>query len=167
MQQRLRKFGQWLWLNKERMVFLIMVGVLCWRVYQVVFPVPPEDAPVYSTPSPNREMAVPQPEGVVFEPPAPPPPASPLLNANPFWYFAQQSEGGGAAGEDRVDVQLHGIMETPKGPVARIQAGAARAQPFQAGEKFMTFTVMDINVDAGEVEVYDESTGEQIILRRE
>ncbi len=42
----LQKTGAWIWNQKEKMVLLILVGVLCFRVYQVVNGPPPQDSDV-------------------------------------------------------------------------------------------------------------------------
>ena len=41
---KLRKIGLWFWYNKERMVLLVMLVVLAYRVYGVLYP---GDAPVW------------------------------------------------------------------------------------------------------------------------
>ena len=38
MVDKLRKFGELLWLNKERLILVAMVVILCYQVYTVVYP---------------------------------------------------------------------------------------------------------------------------------
>jgi hypothetical protein len=160
---KVRKFGQWLWNNKERMVFAIMVAVLAWRVYQVVNPAPPENAPTYAVP---RSGAVDVPYPPDRPRPEVAPPLRPLTRANPFWYHANPA-GSGADGEDEgPDMVLDSIQMTPRGPIAMIKVSGDRARKFEKGDKASTFEVLEIDPEGGVVIVYDESQGKQFELTK-
>lgn len=152
-----------MWLNKERMVFGVMIAVLVWRVVEVVNPAEPESMKAYSVPR-SGPVAVPQP------PPTPrpqvPPPTAPLTRANPFWYHANPNAAGGDGESGAPDLTLMNIQNPPAGPVAMIRAGRDRARSLKVGDEFATYQVMSIDVEAETVTVYDESTATTYTIGR-
>jgi hypothetical protein len=161
--EKIRKIGQWVWLNKERMVFLVMVIILCWRVYIVVKPPVPVDDVNPPQPSAQRQMDVP-PLPPTPDPRVTPPPTAPLKRVDPFWYWSSQvGEDTGEEGD--LGIELESILPTPTGPMARLKTKGGRARAYREGEQFENYIVRRIDADAGEVEVYDESTGNDVILR--
>ena len=154
-----------MWLNKERMVFVVMAIFLCFRVYKVLYPPKPEGlSTVFQSPTSTGKIGVETPDPRA--PALPPPPATPpLTRSNPFWYYAAPSTGSGSEEEGSTHLKLIGIQKTPKGPLARISSKGERARAYHEGEEFENYMVQKIDVDAGTVTVYDESAGKPVVLK--
>ena len=121
---RLRKIGAWIWRNKERILFGVLVVVLCFCVWKVVNPDPPPELSVDTRP-PNSELPQDWEEG----PPAPPastPDPLPraatdaLLSDNPFTVHGGPSAPGAkpaaaskSAEEPEAEVTLVRISQGP------------------------------------------------------
>jgi hypothetical protein len=95
---KLRKTGLWLFHNKERMFLFIMVGILCYRIYVVVIPEPPEQAPAVTAPSENVPAGTMPPVPEMRPPMDVPGNYTQLYNSNPFWYHA------GKANQDKGEI---------------------------------------------------------------
>jgi hypothetical protein len=153
---RLRKIAKWLWLGKERMVLAVMVGFLCYRVYQVVFP--REDGTHIETP-PIAKTTPPPPEFLPGDPPPPPPRRTPEIWASLYTrnMFVYRSSGGGTQGTDDQGSELRLLRIVPGNPPrAQIQSGPNR-KFYLAGDQFESYQVLEINVEEGTVIVYAEN----------
>ena len=168
MQQTLRKIGLWIWEKKERMVFAIMIIFLGWRVYQVVYPPPPEEIVNVATPSASGQMEVAQPPtGGGVAPPKEVPRTGPITGRNPFWYYAQASGGEDTGEGPSVEIVLLGFQDLPNGVYARMKVGVDRARSLREGEQFQTFVLTRVAMDDGYVEVLDQSNNESYIIYEE
>jgi len=170
MVDKLRKAGLWIWLNKERMILLVMVGLLCRQVYAVVYPPAPEVADNLPLPrNPDPEDLPPE-----IDPPAAQPIAglrSPgeyanLDRSNPFWYYSTQAEGGAATDSDAIDIQLLDIRVAGTKVRAQLQTKATKKW-YDEGDKFEEFQLLDIDPDAGTVEIFSEGQGRQVTLQKQ
>ncbi len=159
---RVRKIGQWLWFNKERMVLVIMVGVLCYQVWEVVSPPEGPEVPNYSPPTGgNVQTPIPPP------PPAGlgvPPATAELERRNMFTWFPPQEAGGEEEQEIELNIRLVGIRPNPVGDgcIAEIRTG--RTNYVEEGDTFEQFQVISIDCEEEIVVVFAEALGREISL---
>jgi hypothetical protein len=168
----IRKFFISLWYTKERILLVVMLLILCWRVFQVVSP-PDEEAMDRPTPPPPPAQTEPPPDWEGGPPERPIMPGVPpqqdyssLHQKNPFWFHGTQMGGTGRGGADgdEVDVTLESIQVPPSGePLAKLVAGDAKW--YKEGEAFQSYQVLSIDPDAGTCEIYSEKLGQRITLR--
>lgn len=167
---KIAKLGAWLWLYKERLVLLVVVCVLCFRVYKVIVPdtidlpkvaARPEPVPPDNPPQEIAPETEPAPYRAPLEQPR-----SALVRQNMFWYYA---DGGGqtAETEEKVDLELRGIITLPDGaPAARISSGGGRPKIYKEGEEFEQFKLESIDAENETVKVYAESLSRTITLAK-
>jgi hypothetical protein len=167
---RIRKIGNWIWLNKERMVLAVMVGFLIFRVYQVVYP----DTPVAGdelVPYPSKELGddVDRP-GV---PPALPPPPrmddwSRLWRLNPMNYRQPRNRGGGDNPESAdLEIRLLRISELAPGRYRAQIRTPSRTGWYEEGQAFESYELLDIDAEAGTVTVFSEQLQRAVPLELE
>ena len=160
---KIRKIAKWLWVNKERMVLIIMVGVLVYRVNKVIYPdlrpdVDPPKAPVESW------VGVPPDRLKIIRPPIPPvPPTIDIKESytnlglrNPFWLHAKgtTSSTTGEIRPEDLGITLHNIRENQGSLTAQIstQTGGKRWRRLNA--QFEQFELVDINDAEQTVTIY-------------
>jgi len=172
---KLRKIGTWFWYNKERMVLLVMVVVLAYRVYGVVYPGAPPvwpHIPVPQTALPeNAEER--QTLGLPGELPLPPLAGLPgvytsLYQRNPFWYYSgqgQQQDSGEVSAED-LNIQLVDIQSASTGPRARLRT-IRTTDWYSEREQFEEFELVSIDMETRTVVVYSERYGRQFTLQQQ
>ncbi len=170
---KIQKIGTWIWDNKERMVLVVMVLVLGYRVYEILSPPPPPDWPRLQPP---RRQLPEEPEyreelGLPSEPPARPPMDVPGTYAtfhsrNPFWYHSRDArpESGEQVRAEDLNIQLLDIQDVGGNPRARLRSARTTAW-YSTGEQFEEFEVLEINVDTDTVVVYSERYARPFTLR--
>ena len=159
---KLRKIGQWIWRNKERMVLVIMVGVLIYQVTAVVFPdeIP---TPKMHTPPTAGSIVAPTPP-VQPAPPPLPPSMSALVSKNPFWVYGSTSTTN-ATGEEDAGIQLVSLTKTPDGKwMARLRTKSTNNRWYREGDSFETFVLRSIDGEGQAVVVYSEKLGKDVTL---
>lgn len=142
-----------------------MVGFLCYRVYQVVFPT--EEGTHIEIP-PMAKSTPPEPGVLPKDPPPPPPRRAPevwtsLHTRNMFVYRASGDAGPQGTGQQAELILLRFVPDNP--PRVQIQSGPKRYF-LRAGDQFESYQVLEINVEEGTVTIYAENRRERIILRR-
>lgn len=157
---RIRKAAFWVWQNKERMVLLVMLGVLCYQVYSVFNPPAP---PIERTLMPPKNSV----EGVEASRLPPPVPLDPplklpgdyagLYRQNPFWEKAGAQTGSG--GPDFY-AELLDIQDLGNRLRARIRT-RTRTGWYDEGARFEELTLEQINKAEGYVVIYAESLGKR------
>ncbi|MBI1317455.1 MAG: hypothetical protein GC168_00715 [Candidatus Hydrogenedens sp.] len=170
MVDKLRKAGLWVWANKERMILLVMVVLLCRQVYAVVYPPEPEQEA--SLPLPRTPDPADLPPEV--DPPSPEPISGlrtpgeyvNLYRKNPFWYYSTRSEGATGSDSDTLNIQLLDIRVAGSRVTARLKTNAA-TKWYVKGDKFEEYQLLDIDPEAGTVEIYSESKGTQETLQKQ
>lgn len=143
-----RKIGTWFWDNKERLVLVLMIGVLCYRVWQVVNPQPPAESTVYAPPSNVISQGIRPPEPGSLPPVELQPSAVEIVRQNPFRYQASGSRGPGTTGEDTADFGLTLKKIQPvRGTeyVAVVQTKTAKLQYIREGASFEEFKCIAID----------------------
>lgn len=163
MVDKLRKFGELLWLNKERFILVVMVGILCFQVYKVLYPEQKAAA------APPRE---PQAAPGEAEPP-PSPPDSPLATAfgdypslyrrNPFWYMSGRNQKNSGQSSEEINIKLLNIRNVSGRIRAQIQT-ATTTQWYDVGAGFEQFRLESVDESGGTATVYVESLGKDITL---
>ncbi len=170
---KIRKIGDWIWNNKERMVLIVMVLVLGYRVYQILSPPPP---PQWQRLQPPRQQLPEDPLdredlGLPGPPPARPPLDVPgtyvtFYERNPFWYYsgeARQQADQEVRAED-LNIQVLSIQVVDGNPRARLRAGGGTSW-YSVGDQFAGFELLEINSDADTVVVFSQSHERPFTLR--
>jgi len=167
MKDKAVKAFRWIWDNKERMVLVVMVGVLCYRIYVVLNPEVMVET-VNARP-PDRSVEGHSPEIIPPEVPAPPALDLPgnytgLYRNNPYWYYA----GDRGVGEEEVTaatlgINLLDIKEAAGTWRAQLQTETTRKW-YEEGEQFEEFELIEINAEEGTAVVYSERYGERVTL---
>jgi hypothetical protein len=160
MVDKLRKAAEMLWLNKERLVLVVMVCILCFQVYKVLYP---EKKAAGELPMRPQSGA----------PEVPQPTAGPgptiggdylsLSRRNPFSYYSGRKQGGDSTSEQEVVLKLINIQEQSAGPRARIQT-ATTTQWYNEGDSFEQFKLISIDVAGQTATVYVESLGREMTI---
>ncbi len=167
---RLIKAGNWLWLNKERIVIVIAVCVLGYRIYLVV--VPPEPPDQVQVTLPRDVDNVPEAQRAELLPGQPPPrPARrlpetyrALVNEHPWWYFGEGSAAGsGEVTAADLGLALVRIQELGDNVRAQIRTPTT-TRWYDPGEKFEEFELLDIDPDAGTVAVLSDEYQKTFVL---
>jgi len=167
MQDKIRKIAAWIWNNKERMVLVVMVGFLVYRVWQVVYPPPPPDEAFLRPPM----QSLPEEPGPGIQPPRPPvaPPMripgdyAAIHQRNPFWYFGTQAGRGAQAGAADLQIQLLRIREVNNRFRAQLRT-ATTTQWYNEGERFEEFELRSIDPAENSVTIHSERLGRTITL---
>jgi hypothetical protein len=159
---KLRKFGAWLWLNKERMLLGVLVGFLCYRVYVIM-----DDVEIEM----NIQIVPPRASGNVglddaippIAPTAPPgAPLTSLATRNPFLY--RPGAAINSDGEMEIDITL---VDAPKvdrnGDLkARIKPRKGRTKFYTEGKTVRKWIIKEIREDS--VLIEHEDTREKRVL---
>ena len=157
---KLRKIGLWIWYNKERMVLAIMFIALCYQLYKVWNPEPPEKTKVFVPASMETEGKV-----EIPQPPSPPRRNSPAsitsLLGNPFTRMTGAAREN-AGGEE--SIKLLRIIKWSDGTLRAELQDSRERDYFKEGESFGTYEVLSINQEAGEVEVYSAESNKRLKL---
>lgn len=170
---KIRKFFEWIWGSKERMVLAVMVVLLCWQVYKVVHPTvesPDPPIPRIRTELPDdpeelKDMALP-------EPPPPPPERTAdtdygsLYRNNPFHAIKGQQDTKSAT-EDKPNISLKKIMTWADGSVKAQLKTKSATKWYAEGEEFESFRLMSIDMTAKTCEIYSEEHRKRFTLTME
>ena len=154
---KLRKIAELFWYNKERLVFVLLLGFLCWRVYEVMNPPKEVLGSATSITAPRRPTAedVPSPKG-----PEPTPPGSDgsfdsIRKRNPFWYYSEQVKTDTAPKNDQqTSITLVRIM----GDRARLEINGEK-KLCAKGDTFGNYEIRNIDPAAQTCEVYSAQSG--------
>jgi len=165
---QLQKVGSWLWSQKEKMVLIALVGVLCYRVYVVVSP-PDKKTEVQDA----KKLAPAKPPELPVLPPWPPTrpamaDASGLIRRNPFTIYGVQTDDSPNAKQDAdsIPVTLTGFKKWSDGNMrAMMSLSGDRVRAYKEGESFGAYKLVGIDVDAKTVEVYSQEFDRNFTLQ--
>jgi hypothetical protein len=164
---QLRKVGNWLWRNKEKLVLAGLVIVLIYQVYKVRFaPTEAEREEVIFQP-PRGSVPPGEREDFPDPPPALPdrPDTKRLVSSNPFSAEGLGEGGPGADGGPQVDAELLAIRPFSGGTwVAEIRTQTERPKRFGVGEGFESFKVISIDPAEQKVVIYSEEHRREFTL---
>jgi hypothetical protein len=172
---KLRKIGLWLWYNKERMVLIVMVVLLAYRVYGIMYPAPQQ---TYKR-IPQPQLALPEDGeerkdlGLPSAPPIQPPTGVPgtytsLFERNPFWYYSSQAkqEQGETVQAADLNIKLVDIQDVGGKPRARLRTSST-TKWYSEGEQFEEFELVEINPVEKTVVIYSERYSRQFTLEKQ
>lgn len=168
MVDKLRKAAWALWLFKERLILLVMVGALANQVYLLLNPAPPEaSAPL---PAPKETMAENANPAIVPPKPAPLPTDGTggggyggLVDRNPYWYYSSTEDDKKNAEIPADLIQLLDIKQI--GNRVRCQLKTRTTTKwYEVGDKFEEFVLENIDTDTGTATVFVESYGQRVEL---
>lgn len=168
MVDKLRKAGAWLWAFKERLILLVMVGVLGNQVYLLLNPPAPESPKVLRAPSAEFSDTT---DPSILPPVPPPIPSdgagqgsfSALVDRNPFWYYSNQEDSSGTGDIPADLIQLVRIQTSGNRVRAQLKTRTA-TKWFNPGDKFEEFELISIDAAAGTATVFVTSYGKQVVL---
>ena len=170
MVDKLRKFGEFLWLNKERIILVVMVAILCFQVYKVLYP---DEKPRGVIPNPPRSLDE-NSEGFTAPPQPPDKPGITisgdyvsLFRRNPFWYFSGRNQRGTQDGEEGTEIALVDIQVTAAGVTRAQLRTATTTQWYTVGDSFEQFRLQSVDVDGQTAVVYVERLSREITLQLE
>ena len=155
---KIRKFGAWLWLNKERMILGVLVILLCYRVYAILMGevdlgddnvINPTASGLGSSPIPPPIPRV-QPGGAIVT----------LVNKNPLSYVAGLETD--ADDKIRTYLTLVSITSVDDEPRARIRPRGGRPRSRKVGDQVDNWIISRIREDS--VEVRHALTGQLATL---
>lgn len=170
----LRKAGERIWLLKEKMVLLILVAILCFRVYVVLSTysaegsLEGEDSRNGITPTPRPATA--RPADVGLPPPRPDLPRpmdySGLIRRNPFtvWGVAREDASERTPSE-RIDVSLIRIVRWGDGTYrAEISVKGDKPKRFEEGEPFVSYRLERIDPETQTVVIFSEEHNRSFVV---
>lgn len=157
-----------IWNNKERLVFLTLLCVLCLSIYRA-FPKLSESTEAASV-LPRKEVD----ESLLEPPPAALTPRKLgdwkiAYKPNPFWYLDSLTGPGGPAnkqGNEDSNIALMQIQKTPKGYRAQLKTANSVKKWYYESEPFESYKLLKIDPVAETCEVYSERLGKTILLRK-
>ena len=158
--EQLRKIGIACWDVKEKVVLVLMVLLLGYRVFILLKNQPEADGFTINIEEPTTYFK--------GDPPGPPerpvidspPPITPLVRNDIFLYVRKSTRNDGPGNLDSDDANVKVLMITDDGDggyKARITTGVAR-KFVSEGDSFESYTLMKIDKDNDCVEIYSEST---------
>ena len=160
--EKVRKFFEWLWNAKERLVLAVMVMLLCWNVYRVVYPPKPAEPKVHRAPDRSGFDEIPQ---VTPLEPAQSQDWASIYTPNPFWYLAGQKINNDTEKPEDVGITLLDIRQVRGKNRAKLQTESS-ARWYDEGQQFESFELLSVDPDAGTCQVRSEGSGKVITLRK-
>ncbi len=164
--EKLRKLGNRLWRNKERIVLAVMVCVWGFRMYRVLQP--DESTVETHVQMPKTEI----PEGMI--PSAPPlmlerdrpVDAVTLVRMNPFSVVGGGTTTSSTTKNEDPGITLQRIVKWRDGTYrAEVVTKTSKTWRVSEGEQFENFTVMRIDPEGGIVEVFSNELDRAVTLR--
>lgn len=171
---KLQKLGAWLWRNKERMVLIVMIAVLAYRVWGIFNP--PQEEAWARLPKPQLELPSDPEErkelGLPAMPPLPTPSVMPgvyttLYDRNPFWYYSGQKQSSGSEQISAADLNIELVdIQTGRGnPRVRLRT-ARTVKWYSENEQFEEFEVISIDAENQTVVVYSQRYSKSFTLEK-
>lgn len=158
---KLQKFFKGLWRFKERIVLVVLIGFLGYRVYELFNPKPLEPPPQTMI----GEADLPE------QAPNPPPPDAPgsyynLIHRSPFSYFSDAIVDG-KVGEspEELGLALLDLKQVSGKWRVRLKTPAVKGKWYDEGEKFEEFILEKIDPDDKSVEIYVERIAKTVTVR--
>lgn len=159
----LRKIGQWCWDKKERMILVIMLVVLGYRIYTVinvaetdiaeVFVDPKAIAPVEPYPPAPRATIVT--ENVVL---------SPLVGRSIFKIDnpGRRDDGGDMVNAEDQKLEVLRIIEKADGKHKAMITTGGKNTLVDIGESFESYQLVSVDIENQSCEIYSENSNSYI-----
>jgi len=155
---KIQKFFKGIWRYKERIVLVVLLCVLAFRVYELFVPKELEaSAPVPAGPPPVPEIA---PGTPLTDAPG----QYSLLRRSPFSIYSDAKVDAGTMTPEELGLYLLDIKEVAGKWRARIRTNSARKW-YDEGENFEEFVLESIDPKAGTAVVYVERIAKTVTLR--
>lgn len=167
--EKLRKFGIWVWDNKERAVLILVCLGLVYSVFRMINPPSPSDVTIPPAPRAAGTVEVPEPRMAPPEEDRPAYRRDEVLARNPFWANPRADRGeapaeGRTQRAERDPITLERIMEMGDGSYrARLTMGRERGLVAE-GDTFQGYQLLRIDGNGRTVELYNSDTGRSQIL---
>jgi hypothetical protein len=163
---QLRKAGAWIWNQKEKMILVALILVLCYRVWGVMNP------PEVNFEESARGANPPKPRQILKDPPPPVPvlPRSPdfkgLVRTNPFTvHSALPGSREGEAREERPNLTVVRIVPWTGGEYrAEIITQGARPKRYKEGEQFESYRLVDIDEINNQVTIFSNAHNKNFVI---
>ena len=166
--QKLLNISKWIWANKERMILIVMLCLLGYKVYEVVKD--PGEIEFKSPPTVSTVLNEEKKELLELPPmPIAPPIRAPedwtsLYRNNMFWYYSGASKQSDATTEEQADITLVRIRTMPNGAVLAQLQTSSDTRWYREGDVFQQYEVLSIDPDAQTCEVRSERLGRVLTL---
>jgi len=164
---KVRKALTWVWYNKERMVLAVMVAVLCYRVYQVLYPEQADEGTitfsVSNTVKPGDgppEPGARPPRDIYFD-------YRSIHIQNPFWYYAASGDAQGSDGPRDIGIDLLGIRDAGQGRLLAQLRTPSITSWYDEGEQFEEYELISIDINENTVDVYSAQLNQTVTLSLE
>jgi len=157
----LRPIAVQAWRYKERIVFVLLLLVLCQRVYSILSPVEQPPAPPAHVPGAGTvAVAIPSPAPSRY---LRPPQTVNLVQSNPLWYWSVAARHE-ADKTDTAPANILDIRDTPDGAMVQLRFKGSRARWFRAGDRYGSFRVLRIDPGSRSVLLFDREQNRQLSL---
>ncbi|MBX3177298.1 MAG: hypothetical protein KF886_08060 [Candidatus Hydrogenedentes bacterium] len=156
---KLQKFFKAIWRYKERIVFVVLLGVLGYRVYQLFNPQEPVSAA-------SPPTGAPEPPQIAPNAPSPDPPGQyyNMIHRSPFSYYSDAEVDPNRVRPEDLGLQLLDIKPVGGKLRARVKTESARKW-YDEGESFEEFILESIDAEDRSAVVYVERLGQSVTLR--
>lgn len=157
---KLQKFFKGFWRYKERLVLVVLLGFLAFRIYELF--VPKELEAAQTSTSGTREAPQPPPNNPPLDAPGQ---FAGLYRSNAFTYFSDAPSDGEGPTAREAGIELVKLQEMPDGRWrAQLKTTVTRKWYYE-GDPFEEFKLESINPEDQTVVVYAERFARTITLR--
>ncbi len=164
---KLRKLGEALWYNKERIVLGVMVCILLWHVYGIFNPKEEAEPQQFRSPSGENIQGAVAKLVAATDPPEERPVGQweGIYTPNPFWALsAQASTASRTSSSSSDNISLINIQRGPGGKWRAQLKTPSVTKWYDEGESFESFRLMKIDPQSNSVEVHSERSGKTLKL---
>jgi hypothetical protein len=164
----LRKIGKWCWDKKERMILVLMLAFLGYRIYTVLYVAESDTSKTFVAPSTDPSKI----EDRYGDPPriikgSDSADIAPLVRRSLFIY---ESPGKSSGGNDNLSdedsrLQVLMILEKPDGAhKAQISTGGKKTL-LAEGESFESYQLVSIDIEEQACVIYSENSAKEIVVK--
>ncbi len=163
----LRKIGKWCWDKKERMILVLMLAFLGYRIYTVINIAESDTSMTFRSPSTNPDNV----QGY-GEPPrmlksTDTADIAPLVRRSPFIYESPGKSSGGneTLNDEDSRLQVIRILERSDGNhKAQISTGGKKTL-LSEGDQFESYQLVSINIEDQSCIIYSENSAKEIVVK--
>lgn len=152
---KIQKISKWIWLNKERMILVVMFGVLGFRVYRMLYPLPTEEQAVLRAPRPQIPDSEQPPTPPMAPPMTPPGTYASLFRQNPFWFYSRESTGTDKNAPVDFGIRLLSMRKVGERWRAQLTTKSLTKWYYE-GDEFEQFVLESIDPEKKTVVIYSE-----------
>lgn len=158
---KLQKILNGIWHYKERIVLVVLLGFLAYRVYELFNPT-------------ELDIVIAEERGEAAPPEIPPNPPAPdapgeyrtLERRSPFSYYSDAKlDGDGGISPEELGLALLDIKEVGNRWRARLRTPGADRKWYWEGDSFEEFVLEEVNPEEGTAVIYVERLARSLTLR--